>query len=54
MINPDAHAIGGLADLDYGIAVARRGWLSKADVWNSLSLKEMQKSITRHVEDRRG
>ena len=27
MINPDAHSTGGLADLDYGVGVARRGWL---------------------------
>ena len=35
VINPDAHSVGGLDDLDYGIAVARRGWLEKADVWNT-------------------
>ena len=40
-INPDAHAISGLDDLDYGISVARRGWLEPADVWNTLSLKAM-------------
>ena len=29
VINPDAHSSGGLDDLDYGISVARRGWLAK-------------------------
>jgi DNA polymerase (family 10) len=41
VINPDAHSVGGLDDLDYGISVARRGWLEKADVWNTLPLKTM-------------
>lgn len=35
VINPDAHATDGLDDLDYGIAVARRAWLTAADVWNT-------------------
>ena len=29
VINPDAHSTGGLDDLDYGISVARRGWLDE-------------------------
>src|SRR5262249_15480826 len=41
VINPDAHAPGGLDDLDYGISVARRGWLEAADIWNTLPLKTM-------------
>jgi DNA polymerase (family 10) len=45
VINPDAHAVGGLDDLEYGISVARRGWLEKADVWNTLPLKVMQGRI---------
>ena len=35
VINPDAHSVGGLDDLEYGVSVARRGWLTKADVWNT-------------------
>jgi DNA polymerase (family 10) len=34
-INPDAHATGGFADLDYGIGVARRAGLEASDVFNS-------------------
>jgi DNA polymerase (family 10) len=41
VINPDAHSIGGLDDLDYGIAVARRGWLEKADVFNTIPAEIM-------------
>ena len=40
VINPDAHSDGGLDDLDYGISVARRGWLEKDDVWNTLPLED--------------
>ena len=45
VINPDAHSVGGLDDLDYGISVARRGWLEKADVWNTAPLKTMVQRI---------
>ncbi|MFO0952425.1 MAG: hypothetical protein U0835_15010 [Isosphaeraceae bacterium] len=40
VVNPDA-LDGGLADLTYGVAVARRGWLGKNDVFNTLSLSEV-------------
>jgi DNA polymerase (family 10) len=48
-INPDAHSVDGLDDLDYGISVARRGWLEKADVWNTLPLKTMLERIQRRA-----
>ena len=41
VINPDAHSIQGLGDIDYGVMVARKGWLEKADVLNSLSADEL-------------
>lgn len=47
-INPDAHSPGGLDDLEYGIGVARRGWLEKSHVWNTLTLR----SIIKHMEHR--
>jgi DNA polymerase (family 10) len=50
VINPDAHSIGGLDDLEYGVSVARRGWLTKNDVWNTGSLATM----TRRIEHSRG
>ena len=39
VINPDAHATGGLADLDFGVGVARRAWLEAKDVFNTGTLK---------------
>jgi DNA polymerase (family 10) len=38
VINPDAHSTGGFDDLEYGVAVARRGWLGKRDVFNAKPL----------------
>jgi len=34
-INPDAHATGGFADLDYGVGVARRAGLGPAAIFNA-------------------
>jgi DNA polymerase (family 10) len=42
-INPDAHTIGGLLDVRYGVGIARKGWLEKKDVINTLSLPRVQK-----------
>ncbi len=44
-INPDAHALEGLEDMRYGLAAARRGWLSKEDVFNTRSLAEVRKAL---------
>ena len=41
VINPDAHSLDGLDDLEYGIDVARRAWLEKADVFNTIPAKTM-------------
>lgn len=40
-IDPDSHNANGLADVVYGVFVARRGWLSAADVINTYSLKKI-------------
>ncbi len=49
VINPDAHSIGGFDDLEYGIGVARRGWLGPSDVFNTLDPQE----VSRRLELRR-
>ena len=41
-INPDAHTTHGLQDLTYGIGIARKGWLTKADVINCLPLGKIE------------
>jgi DNA polymerase (family X) len=40
-ISPDAHNLGGFDDMAYGIGIARKGWLEKGDVLNSLSADEV-------------
>jgi DNA polymerase (family 10) len=46
LINPDAHSTQGLHDLTYGISVARRAWLTKADLVNAAPLEQ----VTRQLE----
>jgi DNA polymerase (family X) len=47
VINPDAHSTAGLDDLEYGVTVARRGWLTKADVWNTVPLQTMTRDVAK-------
>ena len=42
-INPDAHSVDGIRMVEYGIGIARKGWIEKKDVLNTLSLKEITK-----------
>lgn len=41
-INPDAHSTTGLDVVRFGIGVARKGWLSKGDVINTMTVQEME------------
>jgi len=47
VINPDAHSPGELANYHFGVNAARRGWLTKDDVFNTRSLKEVRKDLQR-------
>jgi DNA polymerase (family 10) len=40
-INPDAHSTEGLGDVIYGVGIARKGWLTAADVVNTMTREEM-------------
>lgn len=40
-INPDAHNLAGLLDMHYGVAIGRKGGLTKAMTFNALPLPEM-------------
>jgi len=42
VINPDAHSTAGLQDLVFGINVARKGWLTREDVVNTLPLGKIE------------
>ncbi|VTU00576.1 histidinol phosphatase : DNA polymerase IV (Family X) OS=Singulisphaera acidiphila (strain ATCC BAA-1392 / DSM 18658 / VKM B-2454 / MOB10) GN=Sinac_2234 PE=4 SV=1: HHH_8: DNA_pol_B_thumb: PHP [Gemmataceae bacterium] len=47
VINPDAHSPGELGLTTFGVDVARRGWLTSADVFNTRSLKDVMKELKR-------
>ncbi|HEY8496861.1 MAG TPA: DNA polymerase/3'-5' exonuclease PolX [Limnochordales bacterium] len=42
VVNTDAHSTDGLDQMAYGVTVARRAWLGKADVLNCLSWPELK------------
>lgn len=44
-INPDAHTTAGLQDLLFGVGIARKGWLTKDDVINTLPLSGIEKIL---------
>ena len=41
-INPDAHSLKNLDNYKFGVNIARKGWLEKEDVPNTLSAKEIE------------
>ena len=45
VINTDAHSITGLADMRYGVLQARRAGLTRDDVANTRSWKQLKKLI---------
>jgi DNA polymerase (family X) len=53
VINPDAHSTGDLEYLEYGVNVARRGWLEKGDVFNTMTAAQVAKALAAKKEDGR-
>ncbi len=45
-VNPDAHNIHGLSHIDFGINIARKGWLKPSDCINCLNLEEMMEFLS--------
>lgn len=45
VINPDAHRAANLQYLWYGIKLARKGWLTRDDVMNCLTLEEITEAL---------
>lgn len=48
-IETDAHSADGLATMDLGVAVARRGWLEEKDIVNTLPLDKLLKRLKRKL-----
>jgi DNA polymerase (family X) len=44
-INPDAHSVAGLQDLVFGVGAARKGWLTREDVINTLPLGKIEDQL---------
>jgi DNA polymerase (family 10) len=44
-INPDAHSIEGIGDVQYGVGIARKGWLTRESVFNTKPAAEMKKVL---------
>lgn len=53
VINTDAHDAAHLADMRYGLATARRGWATAADVLNTRSWPEVKEMLAAGRERRR-
>jgi DNA polymerase (family 10) len=49
-IGPDAHSTRGLANMEFGVGMARKGWLEATDVINAMSVD----GITERLRRRRG
>jgi DNA polymerase (family 10) len=47
VINPDAHRIAQFATLRHGVTFARKGWLRRQDVMNTLSLDAIRKELAK-------
>ena len=45
VINPDAHSTGELELFTYGVDVARRGWLEKKNVFNTQTLRQVERAL---------
>ncbi len=45
VINPDAHGVEKLQELWFGVGVARKGWLTKSDVVNTLPLGKIEDAL---------
>ncbi len=43
---PDAHDIKGIDNIDYGINIARKGWLTRSDVINALDISAVRSLIS--------
>jgi DNA polymerase (family X) len=44
-INPDAHSIKGLDEYKFGVNIARKGWLEKKDIPNTLTTEEINQYL---------
>lgn len=47
-INPDAHSVAGLEDVDLGVGIARKAWMTTQNVLNSLPVEKVLEKLRRN------
>ncbi len=45
VISVDAHSMGAMNNLKYGVTMARRNWLQKSEVLNTLSVAKFRQAV---------
>jgi DNA polymerase (family 10) len=50
-IGTDAHQIHALDYMTYGIAIARRGWLEKGHLLNTLSFNDLKTRLKKKIKN---
>ena len=45
LISVDAHSVGAMNNLKFGVAMARRGWVRRTEVLNTLTPTAFQKAV---------
>lgn len=45
IVSTDAHSIGGLGNLPFGVSMARRGWLTRGEVLNTLDVEDFMRAV---------
>jgi DNA polymerase (family 10) len=45
-VNPDAHTVAGLSDIEYGVGIARKGGCAPDDVMNAWPLDRLLDHLT--------
>ncbi len=48
-ISTDTHIISQFAYMSYGVSIARRGWLEKTDVLNTMSYASLMKALKKRI-----
>ncbi len=51
-VNPDSHDADGLTDYRYGVGIARKGWLCREDVINTMNAREMAAYLLKRKKER--
>ena len=51
-LNPDAHSIGEIDNIRWGVSAARKGGLTTSMTWNAMSLPQLEGWLKRRIRIR--